>query len=117
MRRIICAAAGLAISSAGVAAPVMLNCDLTTQADGVIKMDVQLNEQGGTASYSFPDQGESFTFAAIFAPDHVSFNQFWISRTDLSFKRINNGPYDQTIYHRPAVEYGKCHVDARKRVF
>ena len=80
-------------------------------------MDVQLNEEGGRASYSFPDVGESYTFKAIFAPDHVSFNQFWVSRTDLSFKRINDGPYDQAVYHRPSVEYGKCRLDARKRAF
>jgi hypothetical protein len=117
MVRTIAALVAVAASGAAMASPVMLNCDLATQADGLIKMNVQLNEENGTATYSFPDQGDSYSFKAAFAPDHVSFNQFWISRNDLTFKRINDGPYDQAIYHRPPVEFGKCRMDARKRAF
>jgi hypothetical protein len=117
MLRVIGFAAALTVPAAANCAPVMLNCELPTQNDGLIRMDVQLNEEAGTASYTFPDNGRSYTFNAIFAPDHVSFNAFWISRADMTFKRINNGPLDQEIYHRPPVEVGKCSLDTRKRAF
>lgn len=108
--------ASLAASPA-VAAPVMLHCVIDTQNDGPLQMEVQLNEQGGTVSYSFPQRGNSFTTRAIFAPDHVAFKSFVVSRTDLTIQRRNDGEFDQRVFRLPPVEYGKCSLDARKRAF
>lgn len=110
--------AGLALavfSSAASAAPVMLNCELT-QHDGPLKIDVQLNEDAGTVSWSFPATGVSVTRAAIFTPDRVSFGSFSISRTDLTLQRVND-TVDQEYDHEAPVSYGKCSLDSRKRAF
>src|SRR5438270_12769781 len=111
-----CVVALVALSSAANAAPVMLNCELT-QEGGPLTVNVQLNEAAGTVSYSLPATGVSVEKSAIFAPDHVSFGGFWVSRTDLTFKRINDGEYDQSIFHMPPVNYGNCALDTRKRAF
>jgi hypothetical protein len=110
--------AGLALavfSSAASAVPVMLNCELT-QHDGPLKIDVQLNEEAGTVSWTFPATGHSVTRPAIFTPDHVSFSAFSISRTDLSLQRVND-TVDQEYDHEAPVSYGKCSLDTRKRAF
>ena len=104
-------------SSSASAAPVMLNCVIATQNDGPLQMNVQLNEEGGSVSYSFPHSGVSVTKGAIFAPDRVAFGSFVVSRTNLSVQRINNGEFDQRVFKLPPVEHGTCTIDTRKRAF
>ena len=116
--RFIAAIAALAAlsTSPAIAASVMLTCVIDTQNDGPLTMEVQLNEQAGTVSYSFPQRGNSFTTKAIFAPDHVAFRSFVVSRTDLTVQRRNDGQFDHVL-RLPPVEHGKCSLDTRKRAF
>jgi hypothetical protein len=117
MRLAFPALAAILISSGASAAPVMLNCVIDTQNDGPLNIDLQLNEQAGTVSYSFPQRGNSFTTRAIFTPNHVAFGSFAISRTELTIQRKNDGEFDQPVFHLPPVENGKCGLDTRKRAF
>ena len=117
MRSAFLALAAVFVSSGANAAPIMLNCIIDTQNGGPLKMEVQLNEEAGIVSYSFPQRGNSFTKRAIFAPDHVAFGSFLVSRTDLSVQRKNDGEFDQRVFRLPPVEYGKCSLDTRKRAF
>jgi hypothetical protein len=99
--------AACTLSSAATAAPVYLSCVINSAVDGNFAMDIQLNEEAGTVSYTFPDNGRSFSMAALFAPDRVSFGGFQVSRTDLSIYRTNNG----------VVDHGTCKIDTRHRAF
>ena len=54
------------------AAPVYLSCSVDSASGTPTKMDIQLNEPAGTVSYTFPDNGRSYTVRAIFAPAQVS---------------------------------------------
>jgi hypothetical protein len=103
--------------AAANAAPVYLKCELTTDADGPLLMRVQLNEQAGTAAYSFPDNGDSFSVRAIFAPEKVSFGAFVVDRTTLGIQRINNGRFDQSVLGLPPRNYGQCELDNQTRAF
>ncbi len=104
------------LPTAANAAPVYLSCVVNTQNDGDLAVDVQLNEDGGTASYSFPRNGNSFTVRAIFTPDKVSFRGFEISRTDLTIQRINDGAFNR-IRNDPPSDRGRCQIDQRDRAF
>lgn len=116
MRWFATAAVALFLPSAATAAPVYLTCVLNTQNDGDLAVNVQLNEEGGTVSYTFPRNGNSFTVRAIFAPDKVSFRGFEISRTDLSIQRVNDGAFSR-IRNDPMVDRGRCQIDQRNRAF
>lgn len=104
------------VSTGANAAPVYLTCVLNAHVDGDIPINVQLNEEGGSASYTFPQSGRSFTVRAIFAPDKVSFGSFEISRTDLAISRINDDDFDR-LAHRPPIDHGRCQIDRQSRVF
>lgn len=117
MRSVVLALAAVLVSSGASAAPVMLNCTISTQNDGPLQIEVQLNEGGGTVSYSFPHSGRSVVKPAIFAPDRVSFGSFSVNRTDLTIQRINDGQFDQSVFKLPPVEFGRCTLDERERAF
>lgn len=102
--------------AAAQAAPVYLNCTLLNTDKTILKVDVQLNEAAGTVSYAFPDLGRAYTVRAIFTPGEVSFNDFYVSRTDLSFKRANTGDM-ALIAHDPPYSYGKCKLNKAPRAF
>lgn len=106
--------AGLSVPA--YAAPVFLKCSLNNTDNTLLKVDVQLNEEAGTVSYAFPDLGRAYTVRAIFTPTEVSFGSFFVSRTDLSFKRANGGALSR-IANDPSVSYGKCEVNKTTRAF
>lgn len=113
--------AGLAVSilpTTAVAAPVFLNCTVpdTLKKNPVTVMQVQLNEDNGTAAWSF-DNGNSFTKPAIFAPNKVSFGGFQINRMDLSIIRFNDGIYAKVANGGPWEDHGKCEVARQQRAF
>lgn len=117
MKLMLSSIALICCSTAANASPVFLNCVLTTPRAGPLKIDIQLNEEGGTVGYTFPDNGRSYTVRGIFTPDHVSFMRFSVSRTDLTIQRRNDGQFDQSVYHLAPVDTGRCVMDSRKRAF
>ena len=104
-----------AVPTAASATPVMLNC--VVNASDPVTMSVQLNEDAGTVTYTFPDNGRTYRMAAFFAPDRVSFNSFSIDRKSLAIQRHNNGQFDQSVFKLPPVDTGKCVLDTQKRAF
>lgn len=97
------------------ATPVFLKCTLSSANEETL-IHVQLNEQGGTSSYTFPKFGRSLTVPAIFTPDEVVFNGFFIDRATLAFKRKNSGLVAEAT-HMPPYDHGSCQIDSVKRAF
>ncbi|MET4593970.1 MULTISPECIES: hypothetical protein [unclassified Sphingomonas] len=104
------------IAVPAVAQPVYLACSMTQPDGSVFQTNVQMNEDAGTVSYAFPDQGRAYTVKAIFTPTEVAFNAFTVSRTDLTFVRANTGDLAR-IGGMPPYSYGKCAVDKTPRAF
>jgi hypothetical protein len=111
-------------SSAAEAAPVYLKCqldpgalggaggrDMATQAP----MDVTLNEDAGTVTYSFPQIGRAFTVPGVFTADKVSFNGFTVNRTNFAFQRDMSDV--QAPGMRPIIDSGRCKLADIKRAF
>lgn len=97
------------------AAPVFLTCHMAQPDGEVFQADLQMNEEAGTVTYSFPDNGRTFTVRGFFTPAEVSFGRFTISRTDLTFKRNNEGLLGSSA--DKASSSGKCAIDQTQRAF
>jgi hypothetical protein len=111
------AAIALALFSSGAgAAPVYLNCRLDpgAKAGGDPEMNVTLNEDTESVTYSFPSIGRAFTVHGVFAADHVTFNGFTIDRTNLAFQRDMS---DLQVSGPPIIDHGKCTLVQVKRAF
>jgi hypothetical protein len=105
------------------ASPVYLKCLLDPAGQGragsrdlsTEPMDVALNEEAGSVTYSFPWIDRSFTVRGAFTADKVTFNGFTVDRTDLAFTR------DMSDLQAPGraaiVDRGKCTLVQVKRAF
>ena len=102
----------LAASASG--GPVYLTCTLDAKPDWI--MDVQLNEQSGSASIHYRHGGSgAITRRAAFAPDRISFERYVVSRTDLRFSKDNRRDTWASVMNLPPMEYGQCVIDDRER--
>ena len=106
--------AAATVAAPAVAAPVFLNCEMAQPDGEMMQTKVQANEEGGTVTYTFPDNGRTYTLKGFFTPDTVKFGAFTINRKDLSFTRDNSGPFMQPGHE---MSYGKCVVDKTERAF
>lgn len=77
-------------------------------------MNVTLNEESESVTYSFPDIERAFTVHGVFAADHVTFNGFTIDRTNLAFQRDMS---DLQVSGPPIIDRGKCTLVQVKRAF
>jgi len=111
-------------SSAVEAAPVYLKCQLDPGAQGgaggrdmatQAPMDVTLNEEAGTVTYSFPQIGRAFTVRGVFTADKVSFNGFTVDRTNFAFQRDMSDL--QASGRVPIIDHGRCTLVEVKRAF
>lgn len=98
------------------ASPVYLKCQLDPGAKGdaggqdyaaKAPMDVTLNEDAETVTYTFPAMGRAFTAHGVFTAENVTFNGFTVNRTNLAFQRANLGSIDR----------GRCALVQVKRAF
>ena len=98
------------------AAPVYLKCQLDPGATGgtggedhatKAPIDVTLNEEAGTVTYSFPTMGRAYTVRGVFTASQVQFNGFSIDRTNFAFQRSTLGVIDR----------GRCSLAAVERAF
>ncbi len=79
-------------------------------------MDVQLNEASGTASIHYRHGGPGAVLRqAAFAPDRVSFDDYTVDRTDLSFIKDNRRSDWAVVMKLPPIERGQCVKDERER--
>lgn len=97
-------------------APVFLTCHMTQPSGEVFQADVQLNEEASTVTYSFPDNGRTFTVRGFFTPNEVTFGAFSISRADLTFSRVNNDAFSR-MRGDPSRSAGKCVADKNPKAF
>ena len=98
------------------AAPVYLRCQLDPSATGgaggedfatKAPMDVTLNEDAGTVTYTFPEMGRAYTVRGVFTVDKVEFNGFTVDRTNFMFQRNTLG----------IIDHGRCALVEVKRAF
>jgi hypothetical protein len=103
-------------ASTAEAAPVYLHCQLDpgAKAGGDPEMNVTLNEETETVTYSAPTIGRAFTVHGVFAADHVTFNGFTIDRTNLAFQRDMS---DLQVEGPPIIDHGKCTLVKVNRAF
>jgi hypothetical protein len=106
------------------AAPVYLKCQLDPGAKGGLgaedlameaPMDVTLNEDAGTVTYTLPKIGRAFTVQGVFTADKVSFNGFTVNRTNLAFERDMSAL--QAPGRPPIIDQGKCAIVQVNRAF
>ena len=99
------------------AAPVYLKCQLDPGVGVATKtlMDVTLNEEAGTVTYSFSDIGRAFTVKGVFIVDKVSFNGFTVDRTNFAFQRDMSAL--QAPGRAPIIDHGRCALAEVKRAF
>lgn len=100
---------------AAMAAPVALQCTLDDRGKP-IAMNVQLNEETGTAGWYWPGNGVSTNARAIFTPVNVTFGRFTLDRTSLLIVRYN----DSIMVSQgkiPTSTAGRCTLDTVKRAF
>jgi hypothetical protein len=114
----------LLVPAAAEAAPVYLKCQLDQGAQGgagardlatQAPMDVTLNEDAGSVTYSFPQIGRAFTVPGVFTADKVTFNGFSVDRTNLALQRDMTDL--QAPGRTPIVDRGKCTIVHMNRVF
>ena len=94
-----------------MAAPVNLTCSFGTTRPLVVSLD----EQAGTASYTWAE-GRVAKYDATFTPDTVSFGHFSINRVTLAALRRN----DATMVAQgkmPATTPGTCELVKVDRAF
>jgi len=110
-------------SSAAEAGPVYLKCQLDKGARGgggardlamEAPMDVTLNEEAGTVTYTLPQIGRAFTVTGVFTADKVTFNGFTVDRTNLAFLRDMS---DLQVEGPPIIDHGKCTLVKVNRAF
>lgn len=101
---LVCAA--MSFPCAASAATVHMKCQLDRDA-GKNPFDVQLNEEAGIVSWSFPS-GTRYSERAAFTDKSISFSNFVIDRTNLTVQRI--------VFKRPPVDHGKCWPNMMKQV-
>jgi hypothetical protein len=98
------------------AAPIYLRCQLDPSAKGAggaedlvakAPMEVTLNEEAGTVTYTFPEVGRAYTVHGVFTADKVEFNGFAIDRTNFLFQRDTFG----------IIDHGRCMLVEVKRAF
>lgn len=82
-------AAGCLLSLACHAAPVYLECTMTTGQKDVL-WEVSLDEAAGSASYSIAELGVVQKRPAAFTASKVTFNGMEIDRTSLVLTRTTN---------------------------
>lgn len=111
-------------TAAAQAAPVYLKCQLDQGAQGgagardlamQAPIDVTLNEDTATVTYSFPQIGRAFTVRGVFTADKVSFNGFTVDRTNLAFQRDMSDL--QVPGRAPIIDRGECTLVHVKRAF
>lgn len=114
--KIVVALALAFVPCSAYAAPVYLKCQLDPGARGgaggvdhatSAPIDVTLNEEAGTVTYSFPTMGRSYTVRGIFTADRVEFNGFMVDRTNFAFQRVTLSTIDR----------GRCALVEIKRAF
>lgn len=109
-------AAMVAAATPSMGQLVYLTCTLTDRPDWI--MDVQLNEAGGSASVHYRHGGnQAVSRQAAFAPDRVAFDDYIISRGDLTFTKDNRNSWVAQLDKLPTIELGKCEIDSRVRKF
>lgn len=100
---------------AAMAAPVALQCTLDDRGKPVA-MNLQLNEEAGTASWYWPGNGMSSKQSAIFTPVNVSFGHFQLDRSTMVIVRENDAIMVSQL-NMPTTTSGKCAIDTAKRAF
>lgn len=122
--RIIIAIAVAFTPSLANAAPVYLKCQLDQGAKGgaggrdlamEAPMDVSLNEDAGTVTYTLPKIGRAFTVRGVFTADKVSFNGFTVDRTNFAFQRDMSEL--QAPGREPIIDHGQCALAEVRRSF
>ena|SRR5947209_8093590 len=120
----VAAIALLLFSSAAGAAPVYLHCQFDPALDDSHRapMDVTLNENESTVTWTFPGIGRTFSGPAAFKAQSVSFNGFTIDRTNLALRdskmNVPDGPIAaDTQFSFSEVTVGTCTVVQVKRAF
>jgi hypothetical protein len=112
------------IPYAANAAPVYLQCQLDPGATGgagaqdlamQAPMDVTLNEDAGTVTYTLPKIGRAFTVRGVFTANKVSFNGFTVDRTNFVFQRDMSEL--QAPGRPPIIDRGRCSLVNVKRAF
>ena len=121
---VIAACALALIPHSAHATPVYLKCQLDPGATGgaggqdlaaQAPMDVTLNEEAGTVTYTFPQIGRAYTVRGVFTVDRVTFNGFTIDRTNLAFTRDISA--SQAPGRAPVVDRGRCTLAQVERAF
>lgn len=112
------------LPAAAEATPVYLKCRLNATAQGgagpgdlliQAPMDVTLNEDASTVTYSFPQIGRAFTVPGMFTADKVAFNGFTVDRTNLAFQRDMSGL--RAPGRTPLIDRGECTLVHASRAF
>ncbi len=98
--------AAISFPGAAGAATVHMKCQLDRDADKR-PFDVQLNEEAGIVSLSYPN-GAPQSERAAFSAKSIIFSNFVIDRTDFTVQRI--------LFKRPPVDHGKCWPNKMKRL-
>jgi hypothetical protein len=102
--KLIAALGLLGLGAMANAAPVYLECKMTTGTKEVL-WNVTLDESTGAVSYTIPELGVVQKLPGVFMPDRVVFGAMEISRVNLSFTRktVVSGVVDRT-------DQGQCKV-------
>lgn len=100
---------------AHAAEPVTLRCVLEGPPSPR-PLDLTLNETEGTATFYWPNNGQTVKRPAAFAPTKVTFGRFTVDRVTLSIQMENDSSMvaDGTY---PPVSAGKCQLQKVDRAF
>ncbi len=91
---------------AASAATVHMKCQVDRGSDKS-HFDVQLKEEAGIVSLSYPNSTQ-YSERAAFTPKSISFSSFVRDRTNLTVQHF--------VFKRPPVDHGKCWPNKMKRL-